>query len=249
VIALTSLTADIVSQLDAQVLVGVPGGSLTEQNPALRSLPRVSQGRVQPNLERIIALRPDLVLGAKSFHEPLVDRLGRSRIPVTLTDVREWQDLEEITKNIASQIGADPQPLLRRYQSFGRSQPKRQAKVLVLVSSQPILSPNKNSWAGALLQRFGLNNVTANLQGTSFNRGYVTLSPERILQENPDVIILVEVGEGESLKKQLASRSFWRNLTAVRRNQVITMDYLGLINPGSVAAIEKASARLRAIAP
>ncbi|NJK34507.1 MAG: ABC transporter substrate-binding protein [Oscillatoriales cyanobacterium SM2_2_1] len=245
---MTSLTADIIAKLNPQVLVGVPGGSLTEQNPALRSLPRVSQGRVQPNLEQIIALRPDLVWGAKSFHESLVERLGRSRIPVTLTDVRNWSELEALTRDIATQLGTDPQPLLRRYQSIGISQPKRQERVLVLVSSQPILSPNKNSWAGAMLERFGMNNVTANVQGTSFNRGYVTLSPERVLQENPDVIILVEVGGGESLKNQLAGRSFWRNLAAVRKGRVVTMEYLGLVNPGNIDAIEKASARLRAIA-
>jgi iron complex transport system substrate-binding protein len=55
VVALTSLSADILSRLDRQKLVGVPGGALLNNNPRLQGIPTISAGRAQPNLERIVA--------------------------------------------------------------------------------------------------------------------------------------------------------------------------------------------------
>lgn len=68
-----------------------------------------------------------------------------------LTKVNNWESLEELTKTLAKSIDADPQPLLNRYKSFLPEKPTKGFSTLALVSRQPILAPNKNSWAGDLL--------------------------------------------------------------------------------------------------
>ena len=115
-------------------------------------------------------------------------------------------------------------------------------RLCVIAGYQPILSPNKTSWTGDVLQRSGLTNLTADLQGESRQRGFVTLSPEKMLEVNPDRLILVDTGDG-TIEKYKAS-PFWSQLKAVQTNQVYTFDYYGLVNPGSLDSIEKAYQKL-----
>ena len=56
VVALTPITADIIHRLAPTRLVGMSGSQLLNQNETFKAIPRVSQGRTQPNLEKIVSL-------------------------------------------------------------------------------------------------------------------------------------------------------------------------------------------------
>jgi iron complex transport system substrate-binding protein len=243
VVALTSLSADIVNRLDKTKLIAVSGSRLINQNSDFAKLPRVSEGRTPPNLEKIVALKPDLVVGAKGFHDQVLAKLKESRVQTLTTEVNNWRSLEELTRTIATALDADPNSLIQTYQTFLQPKPTQPSSTLILASRQPILAPNKSSWAGDLLAQFSVRNVVADLQGSSEFNGYVTLSPEKLLAVNPETIILVDTGEGEI--NQLKSQPFWNQLKAVQNNQVHTMDYFGLVNPGSISAIEQACIKLK----
>jgi len=245
IVALTSLSADIIARLDATKLVGVPGNRLLANNPVFQDLPKVSEGQTPPNLEKIVALEPDLVIGATGFHDQVLAKLEAVGIPTLATSVPNWRSLEDLTQNLAARIQADPAPLLQSYaQCVPRTAPPNDS-TLVLVSNQPILAPNKDSWAGDLLERFQLNNLVADLQGDSPQRGYVTLSPEKILTANPEVLILVDVGDGSI--NQLKSAPFWKDLAAVKNDRIYTFDYYGLVNPGGIDSIQSTCEKLQNI--
>ena len=246
VVALTSLTTDIVSSLDESKLVGRPDNKLFNGNQKLNKIPIVSQGQTQPNLEKIVALKPDLVVGAVGIHDQTVQKLKQLGINTVLVQVNNWSKLEEVTRLLATSINADPTPLLRKYQKILNYNGSPSPSTLVLVSAQPILSPNKNSWAGDMLSQFKMKNLAAQLQGESPMPGYISLSPEKVLQADPEVIILIDMGNNE-LMQQFKNQSFWSNLRAVKNNQVYTLDYFGLVNPGSIDAIEQASTKLKQI--
>lgn len=247
VVALSSLSADIISQLDKTKIVGITGSRLFKNNPQFTDIPRVSEGQSPPNLEKIVALKPDLVIGAEGFSNVPIQKLQQLGIPTFLTKVNNWESLEELTKTLAKSIDANPQPLLNRYKNFLPDKPT-QTSALVLVSRQPILAPNKNSWAGDLLAKFQVKNLAAELQGKSPISGYVTLSAEKVLEANPEVIILVNSPQGNSeagLLDSLKKETFWQQLQATKNNRVYVFDYFGLVNPGSIDAIDKACQQLK----
>ncbi|MBW4687362.1 MAG: ABC transporter substrate-binding protein [Komarekiella atlantica HA4396-MV6] len=247
VVALSSLSADIISQLDKTKIVGITGSRLFNNDPRFKDIPRVSEGQSPPNLEKIVALKPDLVIGAEGFSNIPIQKLQQLGIPTFLTKVNNWESLEELTKTLAKSIDANPQPLLNRYKKFLPDKPT-QTSALVLVSRQPILAPNKNSWAGDLLAKFQVKNLAAELQGKSPISGYVTLSAEKVLEANPEVIILVNSPQGNSeaaLLDSLKKEAFWQKLQATEKNRVYVFDYYGLVNPGSIDAIEKACQQLK----
>ncbi|MEA5601391.1 ABC transporter substrate-binding protein [Nostoc sp. UHCC 0252] len=250
VVALSSLSADIISRLDPTKIVGITGSKLFKDDSKFKDIPRVSEGQSPPNLEKVVALKPDLVIGAEGFSNIPIQKLQQLGIPTLLAKVNNWESLEELTKTLAKSIDVDPQPLLNRYKTFLPEKPTQGFSTLALVSRQPILSPNKNSWAGDLLTKFQAKNIAADLQGKSPIGGYVTLSAEKVLEANPEVIILVNPPQGNSeagLLDSLKKESFWQQLQATKNNRVYIFDYFGLVNPGSIDAIEKACQQLKEV--
>lgn len=245
VVTLTSLSSDIVYQLDKSKLVGITGSKLFDQDARFQGITQVSKGQAPPNLEKIVALKPNLVVGNKDFHAQALAKLKDLGIATLTTKIDKWDDLTDLTKQLAQAIGADADPLLKRYQTFLGKSASKTPSTLVLVSRQPILAPNKNSWAGDLLSKFGAKNVVADLQSQSPTGGYVTLSAEKILQANPDVLLVVNTDQTNA--EQFKSEPFWNKLKATQNKQVYVFDYYGLVNPGSLDKIEEACTRLREV--
>ena len=116
---------------------------------------------------------------------------------------------------------------------------------IVLVSSSPLLSPNKNSWAGSLLEKFDVNNLIGDFQSKGGFQGYVTLSPETLLEKNPDNIILIDTGN--DMKELFLNKSYSSNLKAVKNDNIYSFNYYGLINPGSMESINNACDKLKSL--
>lgn len=237
IVALTSLTADLVHSLNDNALVGIPGNALLRDDDRFGSLPTVSEGRTEPDLEQIVALEPTLVIGAAGFHDRTLQRLKELGTPTLTTEVNSWNDLRELTESLATTVEANPQPLLDRYDACLAQASENSPSTLVLVSRQPLLTPNKASWAGDFLTQFNVANVAADLQGDSPFDGYITLPEEKVLNANPEVLLVVDAGE--NLLDQLKSEPFWSQLKATQQDQVYSFDYFGLVNPGSLASIEQ----------
>ncbi|MEO1430911.1 MAG: ABC transporter substrate-binding protein [Cyanobacteria bacterium J06633_8] len=246
VVALTSLSADIIHRLDATRLVGIPGSRLLRKDERFKELPTVSEGRTPPNIEKIVALKPDLVIGAVGFHDQTFKKLKDVGITTLASETNSWDALIKHTKDLAEATNTDAKPLLEKYDSLLKDIPTNNSSILVLVSSQPVLSPNKNSWTGDLLNKFNANNLTANLQGESIGQGYLTLSEEKIIKENPEILLVVDPARAGVIN-QLKSKSFWNKLKAAQNEQVYVFDYYGLVNPGSIDKVESASKQLKKI--
>jgi len=112
VVALTSLSANIIHRLDANKLVGIPGSRLLRKDERFKELPTVSEGRTQPNIEKIVALKPDLVIGAVGFHEPTFKKLKDVGITTLASQTNSWDALIKHTKDLAEATNTDATPLL-----------------------------------------------------------------------------------------------------------------------------------------
>jgi iron complex transport system substrate-binding protein len=245
IVALTSLSADLVHTLNDDALVGIPGNALLREDDRFADLPTVSEGRTEPDLEQIVALEPTLVIGAAGFHDRTLQRLAELGTPTLTTEVNSWADLRELTKALAATVDTDPKPLMERYDACLAQAPPSSPPTLVLVSRQPLLTPNKTSWAGDFLAQFNVANVAADLQGESPFDGYITLPEEKVLDANPEVLLVVDAGE--NLLDQLKGEPFWIQLKATQHDQVHSFDYFGLVNPGSLASIERTCEQLKAL--
>ena len=160
VVALTSLSTDLISNISKESLVGIPGSSLLKENDQLKNIPIISSGRMPPNLERIISLKPDFVVGAKGFHDKTLSKLNDFGIDTVYTSISNFKDLEQLHNILALKLNAKNitplQEILKNCYSINSDSISGKKNIVALVSSRPILSPNQNSWAGNLISKFKL---------------------------------------------------------------------------------------------
>ena len=119
---------------------------------------------------------------------------------------------------------------------------KNRGSAVILASTKPLLSPNSNSWAGKLLDRFNFDNISKDLESKTEFAGYVNLSPEIILKKKPSKIIVISF-PGMNQNSLLANPIF-KKIIASNKNEIITFNYYGLINPGSLKTINSACKKL-----
>ena len=245
VVALTSLTADLISTISKDSLVGIPGSSILKKNKEFDSIPIVSSGRMPPDLEKILSLKPNLVIGAKGFHDRPLSKLNSLGISTLSTSISSLDDLDKLNKKLASKLNARTKSL---EDILGSCYPKNKNKnknLIVLVSSKPILSPNKDSWAGNLISSFKFNNLASEITNKTEFKGYVNLSPEWLIKSQPENILVIKTPGSDM--SQYESINIWNKLEAVKNNKIYTFDYYGLINAGGIKAINKACQKLSSI--
>ena len=245
VVALTSLTADLINTISKDSLVGIPGSSILKKNKEFDSIPIVSSGRMPPDLEKILSLKPDLVIGAKGFHDRPLSKLNSLGISTLSTSISSLDDLDNLNKKLASKLKTRTKSLEDILGSCYSKNKNKNKNLVVLVSSKPILSPNKDSWAGNLISSFKLNNLASEITNKTEFKGYVNLSPEWLIKYQPENILVIKTPGSDM--SQYESINIWNKLEAVKNNKIYTFDYYGLINAGGIKAINKACQKLSSI--
>ena len=249
IIALTSLSADLVNQINNKNLVGIPGSSLLIKNNDFDNITIVSRGRMQPDLEKIINLNPNLVIGASGFHDKTLSEIKRLGINTLSTNIKSLDSLDNFYKELQRKLEVDnltsiKEVLKNCYPNYSKDK-RNYKEVVALVSVKPILSPGSNSWAGSLISNFRLNNLSANIQNKTQFKGYTNLSLEWLLKAKPNNLILIKTpGSDISQYKNLP---VWQKLPAVKNNKIFEFDYYGLINPGNLVSIDNACKQLSLI--
>ena len=248
VIALTSFSADITQKISANSLVAIPESKLLAENPNMKYLPKISTGRNQPSLEKIISLNPDFVIGASGFHDKVLRKLkslGIATIDYKITDINSIQVLAD---RISIQLSL-PSVSVNNY--IPACFPSKSARnkvidpLLVVASFKPIISPTSKSWSGSLLRHLNIPNLASSLPGSGQYSGYATLSPEWIIKNNPKLLAVITFPNTDL--PRLSNKPIWNSISAVKSNKIKTFDYYGLINPGSLKSINSTCLKLLAI--
>ncbi len=245
IISLNSLGADIVSQLDNESLIGIPGSTLLKKDIKFSNKVIVSQGRMPPSLEKIIKLKPNLVIGSAGFHDKILDKLNELNIDTFKTNTKSITQLEILISKLANYLNKDPSKIKESIKSCYLNTSKLNGTAVILASTKPLLSPNSNSWAGKLLDRFNFDNISKDLESKTEFKGYVNLSPEIILKAKPSKIIVITFpGMNQN---SLLSDPILRKIISPNNSEIITFNYYGLINPGSLKTINNACEKLSKI--
>lgn len=178
---------------------------------------------VKPNIEKIIALKPDIVL-ATGFagQQSAVKKLSAVGIKVVVID--DKQGIEEIfakTKQIGDVLGVPGQAeaLLNRmkevvketgHKTAGLSRPR----VYVETGCDPLFTCGKGSFIHDLIETAGGKNIAGEI-----NQPFPRISSEFILSKDPEVIILPYMGRNFG-KETLKQRKGWKNISAVKTGRI-----------------------------
>jgi iron complex transport system substrate-binding protein len=183
----------------------------------IQTLPKVG-GLDDPNLELIVAQRPDLVLVAPSSR--LAQRLRSLGLTVAELDARDLSEARRVMQKVATLLGEPAraelrwQVLMADIQSAADLVPPRARgqRVYFEVSSIPYAA-GESSFIGQLLAQLGARNVVPVALGP-----FPKLNPEFVVKADPSVI-MVSVQE----VPQLRQRPGWSGMKAIREGRVCAL--------------------------
>jgi iron complex transport system substrate-binding protein len=203
-------------------------------------------GYNKPSLEKIVALKPDLVL-ADSIHEETVKKLEELGIPVAVVSP---QDLEGVLTSIrwigiatganeqAAQLEAKLLERIRLVDEKVATIPQEERPwVYYEVFSDPIMTAGPNTLSSELIVRAGGRNIAYDAA-----TDYPEVSPEAIVSRNPDVIIFPEVhGTGSVQAETIKSRPGWGTIKAIQNGRLYSIDanIISRSGPRVVEALER----------
>lgn len=174
------------------------------------------------NLEAITALKPDLVLAAGSFHQPVIDALDKLGLTVAAFDARSIAEVYGNIEKIGQLTGREDaartvvSDMKKRLAAVAdRVTDKPRPNVLYLVSDAPLMTVGRDTVISEALELAGATNVFADAAGQ-----YPRISDEELLRRNPQVILLPRYGHAGRAEtpKVLAT------LTAVKEKRVYVVD-------------------------
>lgn len=192
-------------------LVGVD--EFSQDPPQVRNLPQLGK-TWQPDLERIVQLRPDGVLVGKV--PGVIERLQAAGIPYLVADASTVEEVHAMLFKVDALLQtqrAEPvwQGLQARLDEIAQTQQGQAAQRVYLEVDPAMFAAGPHSFMGQLLKRLVAINIAPS-EGPAFMR----LSPEFVLRAEPDLIIVAH--HGESLRK-LVDRPGWPHMRAMQPAQ------------------------------
>jgi len=197
---------------------------------------------VNPSLEAIVALHPDLVLATAINRWETVDELTRLGIAVYSTEPRTVRDMLQSIELLGNLMGvheqgaalvAKLQMTLDDLQTHLRERPL--VHVLFVVWEDPLITIGQNTFIADALRYAGAESVIISKQD------WPQISMEEVLRLEPEYIVLTsnhsETDDSEQIR-DLRARPVWNQIEAVKLGRiVVTGEEITRPAPGLVEAI------------
>jgi iron complex transport system substrate-binding protein len=193
--------------------------------------PRTRLSGFTPNVEAIVAYRPDLVVISNNI-DNLAKRLAAFSVPVlelpapaTVSGVyTEFDQLGRATGHLAQARREDVR-LRTQIKQIVAAVPHRARPLTYYYElEQDYYSITSSTFVGSLLSMLGMKSIADGARGAAAAGGYPQLSAEYILKSNPDYIILADTVCCHQNAATVAARPGWSVLRAVREHHIILLN-------------------------
>ena len=213
---LPSLTETVCALGQCHKLVGLDRYSNWPES--VRQLPRMGGG-LDPSMEAVVALRPDLVLMATSARG--AERFQALGLTVLVLEPRTHADAQRVLHTVAQALGvpkAQSDAVWRQIDAgvvaAAQSLPShaKGQKIYVEVSPAPY-GASESSFIGETLARLGMRNILPASLGP-----FPKINPEFVVRAQPDVIMA-----GDSSRASMVQRPGWSQLKAIQSGKVCAL--------------------------
>lgn len=216
IVVLSPELAEIVCAMDAeQYIIGIT--KECDYPPSLGSKTVVGSFS-SPNIERIVDCNPSFVLLSGMEQEMVRHSLLNIGI-----EVHQYfpQSLDSLYRTIISignllDLPSRADSLVQTMKSKIKDIPHRthSPSIFVEIYHSPLMTASDKSFIGDVLHHAGLTNVFPDLP-----REYCAVSSERIVEMNPDIILITYPG---IIARNVEERLGWDSITAVKNSNIFT---------------------------
>ena len=204
-------------------------------------------GYVDPNMEVIVSLKPDLILGTEAQSESTYKEIQAQGLTIVGISPKTLDQILDSITLIGKITGAEKEAktltdsMQKRIKAVTDKTAKLSAdqkpSVFYIVWNDPLMTAGKGTFIDELITKAGGINIFGDQEN------YPTVSLENVLTANPQIIIAGSgMGEGEDLPYQYATNETLLKDTAARVNNrvyAVNTDITGRPGPRIVDALEE----------
>ncbi len=179
----------------------------------------------EPNIEKILVLKPDIILATGLEQAQAVGKLKALGLRVMVSDPKNFPELYDSILAIGKACGKDNEAasLINKMKKtiaavsakVALIAPDKRPKVYFEIWHDPIMTAGKGSFIDEMITIAGGVNITSDAP-----RPFSQFSPELIVKRDPDVIILGYMVKGEGAAESLSKRFGWDKIRAIKQNRV-----------------------------
>jgi iron complex transport system substrate-binding protein len=230
IVCLSTESADILCRLGAaRRIVGV--SAYVPASAVLQGVPRVS-GFSAANIDAILALKPDLVLGYSDVQAGIATRLIKDGLNVLVTQQISLCEIEDTILLLGRIVGkeARARALIRQFRDHLKTRRSRPLRVYFEEWPEPMISGI--GWVSELVERAGGQDIFRELRDRR-RASKRLVSIKEIVRRDPHVIIASWCGKKVRLD-EIRQRPGWERIEAVKHCRVYGMDSNIILQPGPV---------------
>lgn len=227
--------------------------------PEADKLPKIG-GYTNPDVEKILALSPDLVLGARGTPVGLFDQMAALKLTVAAIDAEDSLDqMVESIRTIGKIVGEEKKAaeLVEQLEARRRAvvsktaalSPAQRPRVLFVFAPGDLFSAGTGSFIDELITLGGGVNIAAKAKTT-----WPQLSLETVIADDPQVILTLPGTMGNTQKPMTNTEALvrfralprWKNLSAVKHGRVYVLedDPMTLPGPRLIDGLEATAAAI-----
>jgi iron complex transport system substrate-binding protein len=239
IVCLTEETTETLYRLGEDWrIVGISGFTVRPQR-ARREKPRVS-AFTSARLERIVDLRPDLVLGFSDLQADIAAALVRAGLEVHVFNHRSVADILRMIRTLGGMIGcADKARALALELEAGLAQVRaratalpRRPRVYFEEWDEPLISGIR--WVSELVELAGGEDCFPELSREALGRNRIIGDPLEVPRRSPDIVLGSWCGK-KFRPESVAARPGWSGMPAVRDGYVREIKSSIILQPGPAA--------------
>lgn len=194
----------------------------------------------EPSFEQIAALNPEVLIVPASFQQfaTTVEATGTKIVYSSMNSIDDIKNTIKKYGVLFNNTAKADELVAQIDEKIAKGATESTLDALIVYGAPgTYLAALDNSLYGNILKNAGGKNIAADLPATDKFPTYATLSVEKIVERNPKVIMLITHANPEAVKegfeKQLKENAAWKNLDAVKNNQIIILPADLFDNPGT----------------
>jgi iron complex transport system substrate-binding protein len=208
---LPSITESVCALGKCSALVGVD--RFSNWPKSIQELPKLG-GMGDINIERIVQLKPDVVLLEKA--SPVIARLNGLGIKTFALDVKSMNDERRALQKLDVVLGTSESARVwnqieKEIMRASKQLPSKEKNISVYFEVNPApFAAGSTSFIGEILTQLNLVNIIPESLGP-----FPKMNPEFVVQAKPDVILLTE-----STAVDIQKRPGWNSIPAVYKKRI-----------------------------
>lgn len=201
--------------------------------PEVTKLPQVG-GYVDPSLEAILALRPDLVVGARGpAGNAITNKLEAQSVATYFPETEKLAEIDAMITGLGQKVqrpdgarAALDKLHARIEQTTSAVAKLSRPRVLLVFGLAPLSVAGPGSFADEMVTKAGGTNVITE------GGAYPTIGTERVLALDPDVVVNAAMMEENAAERLNAKAPGWSAVRAVKNGSVRTITDESVLRPG-----------------